>query len=209
MKEKMEPVPFQDQLAALQELIQEGKVRYVGLSNETPYGVCSMCELAKNFPDLYPKIVSIQNSYSLVVRKDYEAGLSEACYHYNVGLLPYSPLASGTLSGKYRSAEVRESNQPRLTKFPGFMDRYLNSQNEQAVNAYCDLAERHGMTPTTMALSWCYHRELVASTIIGVTSMEQLEENCKAYDTRLSNELLEEIDGIYKQYTDPTKARNK
>jgi len=144
MKEKMEPVPFQDQLAALQELIQEGKVRYVGLSKETPYGVCSMCELAKNFPDLYPKIVSI-----------------------------------------------------------------LNSQNEQAVNAYCDLAERHGMTPTTMALSWCYHRELVASTIIGVTSMEQLEENCKAYDTRLSNELLEEIDGIYKQYTDPTKARNK
>jgi aryl-alcohol dehydrogenase-like predicted oxidoreductase len=98
------PVPFEEQLAALQELIQAGKVRYVGVSNETPYGVCSMCALAKQFPDLYPKIVSIQNSYSLVVRKDYECGLAEACYHHNVALLPYSPLAGGTLAGKYRTA---------------------------------------------------------------------------------------------------------
>merc|ERR1712241_188986 len=93
---------LKEQLGALKELIDSGKVRYIGVSNETPYGVCAMATLAEYFPDLYPKIISIQNSYSLVVRKDYEAGNAEACYHHNVSLLPYSPLAGGTLSGKYR-----------------------------------------------------------------------------------------------------------
>lgn len=201
-----ESVAFEEQLAAMQELIEEGKVRYIGVSNETPYGVCSMVGLAKAFPKLYPKIVSIQNSYSLVVRKDYEAGLAEACFHHKVGLLPYSPLAGGTLSGKYRSAET--STNSRLSKFAGFMDRYLNSLNEEAVNAYCDLATENGMTPSELALSWCYHRELVQSTIIGATTMEQLEENLKAYDIKLDEDTETKIDGIYKKYTDPTKARN-
>ena len=202
-----EPVPFEEQLAAMQELIQAGKVRYIGVSNETPYGVCSMVQLAKSFPDLYPKIVSIQNSYSLVVRKDYEAGLAETCYHANVALLPYSPLAAGSLSGKYRQKENRDKG--RLTMFPGYMERYLGSQNEDAVNLYCELAERNQMTPSELALSWCYHRELVASTIIGATSMKQLEENLKAYDINLNDDIQEEIGDIYKKYTDPTKARNK
>ena len=201
------PVPFEEQLAAFQELIKAGKVRYLGVSNETPYGVCMMAQLAKQNPDLYPKIVSIQNSYSLVVRKDFEAGLTEACYHHNVGLLPYSPLAGGTLSGKYRSKETGAEG--RLKMFPGYMERYLDSQNEAAVNAYCDLAEANGMSPTTLALSWCYHRPIVASTIIGATTMEQLEENLKAYDTKLSDEIQENITDIYKEYTDPTKAKNQ
>jgi aryl-alcohol dehydrogenase-like predicted oxidoreductase len=196
--------PFEEQLAAFQELIQAGKVRYIGVSNETPYGVCSMCALAKHFPDLYPKIVSIQNSYSLAVRKDFEAGLTEACFHHKVGLLPYSPLAAGTLSGKYRSEETRQN--ARMTTFPGYMERYLNSQNEEAVNAYCDLAESNGLTPSELALSWCYHREFVASTIIGATTQEQLEENLKAYDIHLKEDILEGVDKIYKKYTDPTKA---
>lgn len=93
---------FEEQLSTLNDIVKEGKVRYIGVSNETPFGVCSMCEMAKYQPELYPKIVSIQNSYSLLVRKDFEAGLAEACYHHNVGLLPYSPLASGILTGKYR-----------------------------------------------------------------------------------------------------------
>ncbi len=84
---------FEEQLGALNEVVEAGKVRYIGVSNETPFGVCSMVELSKQSPELYPRIVSIQNSYSLLVRKDYEAGLAEACYHHNVGLLPYSPLA--------------------------------------------------------------------------------------------------------------------
>jgi len=201
-----QPTPFEEQLAAMQELVEAGKVRYIGVSNETPYGVCSMVGLAKAFPELYPKIVSIQNSYSLVVRKEYEAGLAEACYHHKVGLLPYSPLAGGTLSGKYRSSESREN--ARLNLFPGFMDRYLNSQNEDAVNAYCDLAIESGMTPSELALSWCYHRELVQSTIIGATTKEQLEENLRAYDTKLKEDTEKKIDSIYRKYTDPTKAKN-
>ena len=201
------PHPFEEQLAGLQEVVRSGKVRYVGVSNETPYGVCRMVALAQQFPDLYPKIISIQNSYSLVVRKDYEAGLAEACYHHNVGLLAYSPLAAGTLSGKYRS-EATYNDQSRLNLFPGFMARYLDSGNEEAVNAYCELAERHNLTPAQLSLSWCYHNELVASTIIGATSMDQLQENLQAYDVKLNDEIFQGIDKIYRKYTDPTKARN-
>ena len=199
------PVEFTETLAALQHVIDAGKVRYVGVSNETPYGLCSMAQLAQQFPDLYPKIVSIQNSYSLVVRKDFEAGLAEACYHHNVSLLPYSPLAGGSLTGKYRGDPATVPNNVRLKLFPGFMDRYLGSLNEEAVNAYCDLAEKHSLTPSELALSWCYHNDLVASTIIGATTLEQLEENLKAYDIRLKDEILDEIGAIYRKYTDPTK----
>ncbi|KAL7483343.1 hypothetical protein ACHAW6_009003 [Cyclotella cf. meneghiniana] len=99
--EGKEGVSFEEQLSTLKEVIDAGKVRYIGVSNETPYGVCSMVEMAKNSPDLYPRIVSIQNGYSLVDRKNYEAGLTEVCYHHKVSLLPYSPLAGGVLTGKY------------------------------------------------------------------------------------------------------------
>lgn len=210
---KQPPIALKEQLSALKELIDSGKVRYFGVSNETPYGICAMAALSDYFPELYPKCVSIQNSYSLVVRKDYEAGCSEACYHHDVSLLPYSPLAGGTLSGKYRKQLPSDSN-ARLTKFTGYMARYLESENEAAVNAYCELAERYNLTPTEFSLSWCYQNELVASTIIGATSMEQLEENLKAYDIRLDEVEVEggtmddEISKIYKRYTDPTKAKN-
>ena len=168
-----------------------------------------MAQLAKHFSDLYPKIVSIQNSYSLVVRKDYEAGLAEACYQNKVGLLPYSPLAGGSSTGKYRAGNKNKTPEmSRLTMFPGCMERYLGRPNEEAVNAYCEIAEKNGMTPTELALSWCYHRDLVASTIIGATTMTQLEENLKAYDIRLDDAVQEEINEAYKKYTDPTKAKN-
>ena len=130
-------VSFEEQLSTLNDIIKEGKVRYIGVSNETPFGVCSMCDMAKYQPELYPKIVSIQNSYSLLVRKDFEAGLAEACYHHNVGLLPYSPLAGGILTGKYRNESPEKG---RLNLFPGFMDRYRSSLNEEAANAYGDIA---------------------------------------------------------------------
>jgi aryl-alcohol dehydrogenase-like predicted oxidoreductase len=200
------PNEIEEQLAGLQEVVKAGKVRYVGVSNETPYGVCTMSYIAKHFPDLYPKIVSIQNSYSLVVRKDFEAGLAEACYHHNVGLLAYSPLAGGSLSGKYQGV-TEPPKGARFTLFPGFMERYENSLNSEAVSAYCDLSKECGLSPSQLALSWCFHRELVASTIIGATTMEQLEENIKAYDIRLDDEVHGKIKQIYKKYTDPTKAR--
>ena len=196
---------FEEQLGAINEVVANGKVRYVGVSNETPFGVCSMVEMAKNSPELYPRIVSIQNSYSLLVRKDYEAGLAEACYHHNVGLLPYSPLAGGILTGKYRNKDELPKD-GRLMLFPGFMDRYLDSLNEEAANAYGDIAEEAGMTPSELALSWCYHREHVASTIIGATSIKQLKEDVGAYDIKLDEEIIEKISKVYKKYTDPTKA---
>ena len=206
------PNTFQEQLEGLQQVIRSGKVRYVGLSNETPYGMSQFVALAQQYPDLYPKIISVQNSYSLVVRKDYEAGLSEMNYHFNVGLLAYSPLAGGSLTGKYRDQDksVLQKSGSRLTLFPGFMDRYLGSMNEAAVNAYCDCATKHNMTPSELALAWCYQNELVASTIIGATTLEQLHENCRAYDlkSQIDETILKDIDQIYKQYTDPTKARN-
>jgi len=133
--------------------------------------------------------------------KSYSA---EVCYHENVGLLPYSPLAAGTLSGKYRGEVPKGA---RLTLFPGFMERYLGSGNEEAVNAYCAIAEKYGITPTELALSWCYHREHVTSTIIGATTLDQLTENIKAHDVRLSAEITDAIAETYKKYTDPTKAR--
>ena len=163
-----------------------------------------MVELAKNNPDKYPRIVSIQNSYSLVVRKDFEAGLAEACYHHQVGLLPYSPLAGGSLTGKYADKE-KLPERCRFKMFPGFMDRYYGSQNEAAVNAYAEIAKSKGLTPAQLALSWCYHREHVASTIIGATTIPQLKEDIEAYDIRLDEETIDEITKVYKQYTDPTK----
>lgn len=197
-------IPFEEQLEAIQKLVEDGTVRYWGVSNETPFGVCSFAELAKQKPDKYPNLVSVQNSYSLAVRKDFEAGLAEACYHHKIGLLPYSPLAGGSLSGKYRDKKnVPKSCRYKL--FPGFMERYYDSRNEAAVNAYAKIAEGNGMSPTEMALSWCYHREHVASTIIGATTIHQLKENIGAYDIILQEDVLEKIDGVYKEYTDPTK----
>ena len=136
-------VSFEEQLSTLNDIVKEGKVRYIGVSNETPFGICSMCEMAKHSPELYPKIVSIQNSYSLLVRKDFEAGLAEACFHHNVGLLPYSPLAGGILTGKYRDSVPEKA---RFNLFPGFMDRYKSSLNEAAANAYGDIAKEVNRT---------------------------------------------------------------
>ena len=152
----------------------------------------------------YPRIVSIQNGYSLVDRKNYEAGLTEACYHHNCALLPYSPLAGGVLTGKYSKDSV--SPNARMNLFPGFMARYRDSQNEAAVDAYMRIAEEAGMSPATLALSWCYHREHVCSTIIGATTLDQLDENIKAYDVKLNEDILEKIHKVYQKYTDPTKA---
>ena len=199
-----ESVPFDETLGALMTLVERGKVRHVGVSNETPYGVCTMIGMAESDPGRYPRIVSVQNSYSLVVRKDYEAGLAEACHHHRVGLLPYSPLAGGSLTNKYADRDAVPPGS-RYSSFPGYMARYYGSQNEKAVRAYAAVAAGRGMKPSQMALSWCYHRKHVCSTIIGATSLDQLREDIGAYDTRLDDETLREIDGVYKMYTDPTK----
>jgi len=196
---------FEEQLSTLKELVDSGKVRNIGVSNETPFGVCTMAEMAARDSSVYSKIVSIQNSYSLLVRKDYEAGLAEACYGHNVGLLSYSPLAGGVLSGKYTGGKENVPPNSRLTLFEGFMDRYLAGQSHKATLRYMDIAKEVGVSPTELALSWCYHREHVASTIIGATSTDQLKENIQAYDKHLDEETMKEIDSVYKEFTDPTK----
>merc|ERR1740129_2143162 len=169
---KEDNVSFEEQLSTFQELIDAGKVRYLGVSNESPYGVSEMINLAKRDPEKYAKIVSIQNSYSLLVRKDYEAGLAETCHYHDVGLLPYSPLAGGVLTGKYSNPDVPVSPNARLKLFPGFMDRYLGSQAEAAVLEYSKIARKAGITPAQLALSWVFHSEHSCSTIIGATQIE-------------------------------------
>lgn len=144
--------------------------------------------------------MSIQNGYSLVNRKDYEAGISEACYHHDVAMLAYSPLAGGQLTGKYKNGAPKGT---RFSMFPGSMERY--TKIAAPIDAYTEIAKKHGMTATELALSWCYHNELVTSTIIGATKPEQLEENLKAHDIRLDEDIMKEIQGVYRTWTDPTK----
>lgn len=155
-----------------------------------------------------PRVCSIQNSYSLLVRADFELGLSEVCTlrNENVGLLAYSPLAGGVLTGKYQDPSF-DASKARLSLFQGYMGRYRNSLSEAAVKDYCKVAEQVGLTPTQLALAWCYTRPYVTSTIIGATSMEQLRQNIEAYNCPITDETAALIKDVYHRYTDPTKVR--
>lgn len=204
--ERPDSIPFLEQLEAFAELIKQGKVRYLGVSNETPYGVMSFTHLAKTMN--LPKIVSIQNSYSILVRTDYESSLVEVCspMNENIGLLAYSPLCGGILSGKYCRKEPPAPNS-RFNLFPGYMKRFQQSLTLQAVEKYMAIAEKHGLTPSELSLAWCYKQPHVASTIIGATSLPQLTENIEAFGKRskITDEVLADIHEVYKVYRDPTK----
>jgi aryl-alcohol dehydrogenase-like predicted oxidoreductase len=190
-------VPIQAQLETLAELVREGKVRYVGLSNEQPWGVMEFLRLAREL-DL-PRVVAIQNPYNLINRV-FEFGLAEIAYRENVGLLAYSPLAFGHLSGKYLADPAASG---RVTLFKGFAQRYEKPNVPPALAAYAELARRHGLTPAELALSYVYRRWFVASTIIGATSMAQLAENLGAWEKPLSEALLAEIEGLHLRYSNP------
>jgi len=194
-------IPFEEQLKAFQELRDEGLVRYFGVSNETSFGVLSFTRLAEELG--LPRIVSIQNSYSLLVRTAFETDLAEVCCkrNANVGLLAYSPLAGGALSGKYISGD---SDGSRLTLFPGFMDRYKNSASEEATREYLSVAQKHGLTPVQLALAWCKSRWFVTSSIIGATSVQQLKEDLDAFSVDAPSEAMDDIQHIYRRYKDPT-----
>ncbi len=190
-------VPIRQQLEALAELVREGKVRYVGLSNEYPWGVMQFLRAADEHG--LPRVVSVQNAYNLLNRV-FDLGLVEVCQRENVGLLAYSPLAFGHLSGKYLAdPNVRG----RVTLFEGFGQRYSKENVQPAVRAYAELARRHGLSPAMLALAWLYRRPRVSSTIIGATTMAQLKENFDAYDVTLSEAALKEIETIYLRYTNP------
>lgn len=190
-------VSIHSQLEVLAELVKEGKIRYVGLSNETAWGIMSFLRLADQH-DL-PRIVSVQNAYNLINRS-YEFSLAEISFREQVSLLAYSPLAFGLLTGKYLDNPLSRG---RVNDFTGFAQRYAKPNVAPAIAAYTALAHEHGLSATQLALSFVYHRWFVTSTIIGATSLTQLEENLAAWETRLSPEQMQEIEAIHLRFMNP------
>ena len=189
--------PIREQLEALAALVREGKVRQIGVSNEHPWGIMQFRKLAAEHG--LPNIVSTQNAYSLLNRS-FETGLAEVCHHEQVGLLAYSPLAFGHLTGKYLNDP---SAAGRLTQWPAFGQRYTKVNVVPAVAAYAALAKKYDMTLTQMALGFVRSRWFVASTIIGASSLAQLQETLPATLTPIPDELVAEIDAIHLRYTNP------
>ena len=193
-----------EQLQALASLVKAGKVRAIGLSNETPYGVHEFVRLAGQHG--LPRVATVQNPYCLVNRS-YENGLDETCHRLGVSLLAYSPLGFGLLTGKYDVAGFVGAGAPmaaRIAKFESVrQQRWGRPEALAAARRYNALARAHGLTPTRMALAFCYTRWQVASTLVGVTSVAQLDEDLDAWGTTLPAELLAGIDAIRWEARDP------
>jgi aryl-alcohol dehydrogenase-like predicted oxidoreductase len=189
--------PIAEQLQALGDLVRAGKVRHIGLSNETPWGVMEFVRCAEQ--QGLPKVVSIQNAYHLMNRT-FEAGLAEACHHSAVGLLAYSPLAFGWLSGKYLSDPHASG---RITLFPGFGQRYHKPNVPAATAEYVRIAQEAGLTPATLALAFARTRRFTSSVILGATTMEQLKEDLDSAEVVLSEETLAAIEAIHQRLPNP------
>jgi aryl-alcohol dehydrogenase-like predicted oxidoreductase len=190
-------VPIAEQLLVLADLVKAGKVRHIGLSNETPWGVGEFVKCAEQMG--LPKIISVQNAYHLMNRS-FETGLAEVCHHANVGLLAYSPLAFGHLTGKYLADPNAKG---RITQFPSFGQRYAKPNVPAATKEYVRIAREAGLTPAKMALAFVRTRWFTGSTIIGATSLDQLRENLDSNEVVLSEELLEKIDAVHRLYPNP------
>jgi aryl-alcohol dehydrogenase-like predicted oxidoreductase len=196
--------PIEGQLRGLQRLVKAGKVRHVGLSNETPWGVCEFVRVADAAG--LPRVVSVQNPYGLVNRA-VDNGLDEALYRSGVSLLAYSPLGFGLLTGKYDANGIEDPARPgRLAIFESMkQQRWGRPETVAAARRYNALAREHGITPIQLALGFCAGNWRVASTIIGVTSVAQLDQNIDACATALSAELLTAIDLIRWTHRDPAQ----
>ncbi|WP_027775198.1 NADP(H)-dependent aldo-keto reductase [Paraburkholderia caledonica] len=190
-------VPIDETLSVLADFVKAGKVRHVGVSNETPWGVAQFLRASEKLG--LPRIVSIQNPYSLLNRT-YEAGLSEYAHRDNIGLLAYSPLAFGWLSGKYEGG-ARPAG-ARISLFERFQ-RYSKPQAIQATTRYVELAKRHRMSPAQLALAFVNSRPFVTSNLIGATSLDQLKENIASVDVKLSQDVLDEIDALHQLQPNP------
>ena len=195
--EEQSPVTLLETLEALNEQVRAGKIRYIGVSNETPWGVMRYLQLAEKH-DL-PRIVSIQNPYSLLNRS-FEIGLSEISQHEGVELLAYSSLAFGTLSGKYLNGAKPAG--ARNTLFSRFT-RYSSPQAEAAIAEYVALAKKRNLDPSQMALAFVRQQPFVASTLLGATTMEQLKINIDSQDLTLDEEILADLENIHKRFTIP------
>lgn len=187
---------FQEVLLVYDGLIKEGKLKHIGLSNEAPWAVMKF--LMESEKHNLPRISTIQNPYSLLNRI-FEVGLSEICLRENVGLLAYSPLGFGVLSGKHLQGNVAES---RIGLFPQFV-RYTNENSTKATRLYNDLAQSNGITLTQMALAFVQQQRFVTSTIVGATSIKQLKENIDTQTLILSKQILNDIDFIQELHPNP------
>ena len=196
--------PIHEQLQALAGLVKAGKVRHVGLSNETPYGVHEFVRLAEQHG--LPRVATVQNPYCLINRS-YDNALDETCHRLNVSLLAYSPLGFGLLTGKYDASGIEGPAAPQGARIASYesvrKQRWGRPEALAASRRYNQLAREHGLTPTQLALAFCYTSWRVASTIIGVTSLAQLDEDLAAWGTTLSPDLLAAIDQIRWQLGDP------
>ncbi|KAK4747259.1 hypothetical protein SAY87_026296 [Trapa incisa] len=199
-------VSVEEQLDALGRAVAAGKIRYVGLSNETPYGVMKFLETAQRVAS-YPKIVTVQNSYSLLCRT-FNMGMAECCHHERVSLLAYSPLAMGILSGKYFSPDGGPPD-ARLNLFKGRYaegeSRYnlSNSTIKVAIMKYLNIAEKYRIHPIALAVGFVLRHPLVASAVFGATKHWQLQEVVDACKTELSPEIVSEIDQVHAEFPNP------
>lgn len=192
-----EATPIEETLSALTELVAEGKVRHLGISNETPWGTMTYLRLAEQKG--WPRLASIQNPYNLLNRT-FEVGGAEIAHREQVGLLAYSPLAFGVLTGKY--LDGRQPEGARLTRYTRF-SRYAGTRAEAATRAYAALARRHNLSLTQMALAYVNGRDFVSSNIIGATSLEQLRENIGSASVRLNDDLSQAIEELHSEFTYP------
>ncbi|MCG7601732.1 NADP(H)-dependent aldo-keto reductase [Halomonas sp. McH1-25] len=189
--------PLADTLTALKELVEAGKIRAIGLSNETPWGVMHSLHLADTIG--VPRVASVQNPYNLLNRS-FEVGLAEIAHREQVGLLAYSPLAFGVLSGKY--LDGAQPPKGRLTLYERFK-RYTSEVANEATHAYIDIARRHGLDPAQMALAFVNSRPFLTSNIIGATTMEQLESNLASENLSLDQAVIDEIDTVHRRLSNP------
>ncbi len=186
-------------LRILEKYIKQGKIRYIGVSNETPWGFSKFLEIAKLTG--LPKIVSVQNPYSLLNRT-YEIGMAEISCRENVGLLAYSPLAFGYLSGKYRNNQMPKDS--RMGLYADIWPRYRKENGYKAVDEYFKVAQKHNLSLTAMSLAFVNTRPFVASNIIGATTMEQLKENIESIDVEINKEIVEDINKVHLNNPNPT-----
>lgn len=190
-------IPIEETLQSLAKFVEQGKIRYVGLSNETPWGVMKFLQLAESLN--LPRMVSVQNPYNLLNRT-YEIGLAEISIREKAGLLAYSPLGFGVLSGKYLNGQKPAG--ARITLFERF-DRYTNEKGVKATEAYVNIAKKHGLNPAQMALAYINSREFLTSNIIGATTMEQLKNNIESIHLNLSEEVFAEIEQVHENIPNP------
>ncbi len=189
---------FEDVLENLKKFIEQGKIRYVGLSNETPWGVMNYLQLAKD--KNLPRMMAIQNPYSLLNRS-YEVGLAEVSIRENIGCLAYSPLASGYLSGKYRNKQFPKGS--RMERDFDFWTRYRKPNMENAVEDYYKISQKYDLDMSQMSIKFCEVQDFMTSVIIGATTMEQLKTNVESVKVNLDSEVIKEINNVQKKYPNP------